>query len=103
MSSKYGKRYSAGFKFQVILEALKGSKTTGQIARSYEVHPITLTRWMKEFMEKGPELFSQETTIHEYEKRIRELERLIGHKEMETALLKNFLSGSSAKRKNIVI
>jgi len=39
MSSKFGKRYSGGFKFQVILEALKGSKTTGQIARSYGVHP----------------------------------------------------------------
>jgi len=99
MSSKYGKRYSAGFKFQVILEALKGSKTTGQIARSYEVHPITLSRWLKEFMEKGPELFSQQTTIHEYEKKIRELERLIGDKEVEIALLKNFLSGSSARRR----
>ena len=99
MSSKYGKLYSAGFKFQVILEALKGSKTTGQIARSYDVHPITLSRWLKEFMEKGPELFSQETTIHEYEKRIRELERLIGHKEVEIALLKNFMSGSSARRR----
>jgi len=46
MSSKYGKRYSEGFKFQVILEALKGSKTPGQIARSYGVHPITLSRWL---------------------------------------------------------
>jgi len=99
VSSKYSKRYSAGFKFQVILEALKGSKTTGQVARSYGIHPITLSRWMKEFMEKGPELFSQETTIHEYEKRIRELERLIGHKEVEIALLKNFLSGSSVGRR----
>jgi transposase-like protein len=65
VSSKYGKRYSAEFKFQVILEVLKGSKTIGQIARSYGVHPITLSHWMKEFMEKGPELFSQQTTIHE--------------------------------------
>jgi len=99
VSSKYGKRYSARFKFQVILEVLKGSKSPGQIARSYGVHPITLSRWMKEFMEKGPELFSQETTIHEYEKRIRVLERLIGHKEVEIALLKNFLSGSSPRRR----
>jgi len=59
MSSKFGERYSAGFKFQVILEALKGSNTSGQIARSYGVHPIMLFRWMKEFMEKRPGLFSQ--------------------------------------------
>lgn len=52
-------------------------------------------------MEKGPELFSQQATIHEYEKKIQELERLIGHKGVEIALLKNFLAGSSpGKRKS---
>ncbi len=98
--SKHSRRYTAKFKFQVILELLKGSKTIGQIARAYGVHPITISYWKKEFMEKGPELFSQKTTIHEYERRIQELERLIGHKEVEIALLKNFLAGSSpGKRK----
>ena len=70
MSSKHGKWYTAGFKFQVILEVLKGSKTIGQIARSYGVHPITLSHWRKKFMEKRPELFSQQTTTHEYERKI---------------------------------
>jgi hypothetical protein len=49
---------------------------------------VTLTHWKKEFIEKGPEIFSQQTTIQEYEKRIEDLERLIGHKEVEIALLK---------------
>jgi transposase-like protein len=56
-----------------MLEVLKGSKTVGQIARAYGVHPITITHWKKEFMEKGPEIFSQKTTIHEYERRIQDL------------------------------
>ena len=99
VSGKYGKRYTAGLKFQVMLEVLKGSKTVGQIARAYGVHPITITHWKKEFMEKGPEIFSQKTTIHEYERRIQDLERLIGHKEVEIALLKNFLAGSSPPRR----
>ncbi len=100
MMSKDGRRYTAKFKFQVILELLKGSKTIGQIARAYGVHPITISHWKKEFMKEGPELFSQKTTIHEYERKIQELERLIGHKEVEIALLKNFLAGSSpGKRK----
>ncbi len=98
--SKQGRRYTAKFKFQMILELLKGSKTIGQIARAYGVHPITISHWKKEFLEKGPELFSQKTTIHEYERKIQDLERLIGHKEVEIALLKNFLAGSSpGKRK----
>ncbi len=99
MMSKHGRRYTAKFKFQVILEFLKGSKTIGQIARAYGVHPITISHWKKEFMEKGPELFSQKTTIHEYERKIQELERLIGHKEVEIALLKNFIAGSSPEKR----
>jgi transposase-like protein len=81
------------------MEVLKSSKTVGQIARAYGVHPITIHKWRKDFMEKGPEIFSHDTTIHEYEKRVQELERLIGHKEVEIALLKNFLTGVSPERR----
>ena len=77
------------------MEILSRTKAVGQIARSYGVHPVTLTHWKREFIEKGPEIFSQQTTVHEYEKRIEELERLIGHKEVEIALVKNFLAGRS--------
>jgi transposase len=101
MSQKHGKRYTPRFKFQVVMEVLSGTKAIGQIARSYGVHPVTLTHWKKEFIEKGPEIFSQQTTIQEYERRIEELERLIGHKEVEIALLKNFLAGSSARAKKL--
>ncbi len=99
MSNKYGKRYTPRFKFQVVMETIKSSKTIGQIARAYGVHPITIHNWRKEFMEKGPEIFGQKTTIHEYENKIRDLEQLIGHKEVEIALLKNFLTGASPERR----
>jgi transposase len=99
MSKKYGKRYTSRLKFQVVLEVLKSSKNAAQIAKMYGVHPITITHWKKEFMEKGPEVFGQQNTLHEYEKKIQELERLIGQKEVEIALLKNFLAGSSPGRR----
>ena len=83
------------------MEILSRTKAVGQIARSYGVHPVTLTHWKREFIEKGPEIFSQQTTVHEYEKRIEELERLIGHKEVEIALVKNFLAGSSGRGKKL--
>lgn len=99
MSSKYGKRYTLRFKFQVVMETIRSSKTIGQIAKAYGVHPITIHKWKKDFMEKGPEIFGQKTTIHEFEKKIRDLEQLIGHKEVEIALLKNFLTGASPERR----
>ena len=82
------------------MEAIKGEKSVSQLAWTYNVHPISILRWKKEFMERGPEIFSQKTTIHDYERRIRELKRLIGHKEVEIALLKNFLTESSVGRKS---
>lgn len=98
MSSNPAKRFTPRFKFQIVLETLKGEKAIGQIARSYGMHPMSIHRWKKEFLEKGPEIFCQDTTIHEYEKKIADLERLIGHKEVEIALLKNFLTGTSPER-----
>jgi transposase len=102
MSGKYGKRYTPKFKFQVIKEVIKSSKAVAEIARGYGVHPITIHKWKKEFEEKGPEIFGEKTTIHEYERKIRELEQLIGHKEVEIALLKNFLTGDSGERKRSI-
>ena len=99
MSTKQGKRYTARLKFQVVLEAIKEEKTVGQLARSYRIHPVSIICWKKGFLEKGCEIFGQSTTIHDYERRIQELERLTGHKEVEIALLKNFLTGVSPGRK----
>lgn len=84
-------RYSPKLKFQVVLEALTGDKTPGQIAKAYRVHPNSVGLWKKAFLERGPELFARETTVAEYERRIAELERMLGQKEVEVALLKNFL------------
>jgi transposase len=86
-----GQRYSAKLKFQVVTELLSGDKTPGQIAKAYGVHPNTVNAWKKAFLEKGPDIFSQDNVIAEYERRIADLERLVGRKELEIALLKNFL------------
>lgn len=85
------KRYSPKFKFQVVMDALAGEKTSGEIAKQYGVHPITIGHWKKAFLERGPELFSEDDTVKGYERRIAELEQLLGKKEVEIALLKNFL------------
>jgi transposase-like protein len=85
------KRYPPKLKFQVVLEVLSGKKTSGQIAKAYGVHPNSVSAWKRAFLEKGPEVFAQDGTIAQYERRIAELEQLIGRKEIEIALLKNFL------------
>jgi len=88
------KPYSPKLKFQVVLEALTGERTPGQIAKAYGVHANSIGLWKRAFLERGPELFAQQSSLDEYERRIAELERLLGRKEVEIALLKNFLGQS---------
>ena len=85
------KRYTAKFKFQVVMEVLTGEKSAGQVAKVYGVHPNTVNAWKRTFLEKGVEVFAQDSMVAEYERRIAELERLLGKKEVEIALFKNFL------------
>ena len=88
------KRYSAKLKFQVVKELLTGDKTTAQVAKVYGVHPNSANAWKKTFMEKGPDLFAEDSIVAQYERRIAELEQLLGKKEVELALSNGFLSSS---------
>ena len=54
-----GIRYSPAFKFQVVLAALKaeGKRAEAQVARASGVHPVTLAKWKRHFLEHGAEVF----------------------------------------------
>jgi len=86
------KTYSAKFKFRAVLELLEGDKKQVEVARAYDIHPVTLSNWKSQFLEKGPEVFGDNDTVAEYEKRISELEKLLGKKELKIALYQNFLN-----------
>ena len=89
MGKKKPKQYSAKFKFTVVLEALKGEKAEAEIARAYGVHPVTLSRWKKQCVEHGAEVFGGSEEVKAYEARISQLERMLGQKKVELALLRN--------------
>jgi hypothetical protein len=50
--------------------------------------------WRKHVLEHGADLFERDERAGQVEKRIAELEQLLGRKEVEIALLKNFLGQS---------
>lgn len=88
------KPYPPKLKFQIVLELLQSNKSLGQVAKAYGVHPNSILGWKETVLGKGPELFRKDSTVAEYEKRIAQLEQLLGRKEVEIALLKNFLGQS---------
>jgi transposase len=82
--------YSAKTKWQAVLDFLQG-KDRVRIARNYAIHPRSLDNWKKTALERGPELFQANTTHKKQNRRISDLEQLLGKKEVEIALLKNWL------------
>ena len=62
------KRYSAKFKFQVVTELLAGDKRSTQVAKAHGIRPNTVNTWKQAFLEKGPDVFAQDSLVAEYER-----------------------------------
>jgi len=54
MSNKLIKKnHSPSFKFNVVLNYLKGEKTVVNLSREYGVSPNSIHKWIKQFKERG--------------------------------------------------
>lgn len=85
------KRHSPKFKFQVVMEVISEDRSIVEVGRTYKIHPNTIQNWIRRFKDNGSKVFSEDGETNELEKKVAQLERLLGQKEREIALLKNFL------------
>ena len=86
------RNFSSAEKFKIVIEAIKGEKTINEIASQYEVHPNMVTRWRKEFMEKGQDIFDKETKKDAVENgKEDEFLLMLGKKDVEIEFLKKNL------------
>jgi len=91
--SKTARRYTPQVKWQTALEVIQGGQP-GQVGKAYGVHPTSITAWKNHVLNHGPELFSTETSVKQLEKKVQQVETLLGKKEVEIAFLKNVLDVS---------
>ena len=105
------KSYSANFKAKVVLEVLEGEKTVNEIASGYEVLPLSLRNWKKQFLENMSLAFDKSTVVKEYKDEIDTLKYekdAIAKKLGETIVEKDFLVeklkslASSKERKTLL-
>lgn len=83
------KQYSGAFKAKVGLEAMIGIKTTAQIAREYQVHPLLVTQWKKVLRDRMPEIFEKGKVVSDdSERTIAALHQKIGQLTVDLDWLK---------------
>jgi transposase len=88
--SKKRRQHSPELKIRVGLEALKGIEPVHAIAAKYQVHPVQVSQWKKEMLERLPEVFARKapTSVAEAAEREARLYQKIGQLEVELDWLK---------------
>ena len=87
--SRKRRMFGAAFKAKVALAAVRGDKTTAQLAGEFQVHTSQVTAWKKQLLEQVADLFQDgrqrrdETSVSE-----QELYEQIGRLRMEVEWLK---------------
>ena len=82
---KKRRQYSSGFKFQVALEAAKETRTIGELAREYGIHPNQISKWKRQLLDEGASVFVRNGTQQQRAQEAREAElyEQIGRLKME--------------------
>jgi transposase len=95
--------FSPEFKFETVLDLLRGEKRVAQICRERGITEWLLYKWREAFFERAPSLFAdpRRSYYDPQAERIAELERLVGRQAMEIEVLKKARSLlGTAPRKN---
>ena len=71
--------FTAEFKAQVVLEALRGESSQAKLCQRHNISEEQVSEWKQQFLENAASLFgSKDKPSKETTKRIAELEQLVG-------------------------
>jgi transposase len=104
--------FTVEFKRGVVQQLLKGEKTLAEVSRELDIQPSVVRQWRRRFDAGATAAVATNedvvpvSALREAHQRIRELERLLGKKQMEIEILqaaqevvKNVWSASAAQRR----
>ena len=95
--SKKRRQYSPDFKSKIAIAAVRGDKTTAEIAAQYELHPTQVNTWKRELLENVSTLFDKGKSVNKAQSDAKaendELYRQIGKLKVE----RDFLAERSAQ------
>jgi len=80
--------FTSAFKAKVVLECISGEKSISEACREYQLSAILVSKWRTEFIENSAAIFERNHQGSEDQKRIADLERLVGRLTLENEMLK---------------
>ena len=98
------RRWSTTEKVRLVEEAMQPGSSVSFVARRYGLSPSLLFTWKRRMLEGGHQAVQADedvvgtSRVRELERRIRDLERLLGRKTMEVEILKEALDVGRAKK-----
>ncbi len=84
--------YTSQTKFKLIIQIITKQKTQAQICKEYNISSNLINKWKNEFLKNGYKIFEKDTKSDEKDKKIQQLENIIGKQTVEIALLKKILN-----------
>lgn len=90
LKTKGRRKLGGDFKAKVALAALRGEKTTNELAAQYQVHPNQIQNWKKQLQEGAPTVLSDKRSQPQdnQEELIAQLYQQIGQLKVELDWLK---------------
>jgi transposase len=98
------RRFSTAEKVRLVEESMQPGMSVSLVARQAGIAPSMLFNWRRRMLEGGFEAVQADepvvghTQVRDLEKRVRELERLLGRKTLEVEILKEALDVARPKK-----
>jgi transposase-like protein len=88
MKKQSRRKFSAGFKAKVALEAVKNQQTLAELAKKFDVNPVMISKWKSELLENIAAAFEKKDAVEKEDVDTQELYAQIGQLKVENEFLK---------------
>ena len=82
------RKFTAAFKAQIAIEALKERETLAELSKRFEIHPNIISKWKQEFLSRSSEIFETQPPEVSIEAEKEKLHAVIGKLQVENEWLK---------------
>ena len=90
--------HSREFKLEIVRQLASGQKRPAQVCREHGLADSVLSRWRKEYQERGEAAFQQpQAGETSQEQRVADLERFCGQLALENQVLKKALQSAQSR------